>query len=49
MKVFEAIAAALRAEDFGPAFGLMGDGNMWWWQIFLRSGGTIYSARRRLR
>lgn len=45
MKVFEAVAAALRAEDFGPAFGLMGDGNMWWWQVFLKNGGTIYSSR----
>jgi thiamine pyrophosphate-dependent acetolactate synthase large subunit-like protein len=44
MKVYEAIAKAVRAEDFGPVFGLMGDGNMWWWGIYLRDGGTIYSS-----
>lgn len=44
MKVYEAIAKAVRAEDFGPVFGLMGDGNMWWWGIFVRDGGTIHSS-----
>lgn len=46
MKVYEAIAAAVAAEDCGPMFGLMGDGNLALWGALSRLGGTtIYSAR----
>lgn len=46
MKVYEAIAAAVAAEEGGPLFGLMGDGNLAFWGAYSRLGGTtIHSAR----
>jgi len=46
MKPYEAIAQALVAEGADKMFGLMGDGNMWLWNVLLRDHGKrIYSAR----
>ena len=46
MKAYEAIAQALVAEGADKMFGLMGDGNMWLWNVLLRDHGSrIYSAR----
>ena len=46
MKAYEAIAQALVAEGADKMFGLMGDGNMWLWNVLLRDHGTrVYSAR----
>ena len=46
MKAYEAIAQALVAEGADKMFGLMGDGNMWLWNVLLRDHGVrVYSAR----
>ena len=46
MKAYEAIAQALVAEGATEMFGLMGDGNMWLWNVLLRDHSVrVYSAR----
>ena len=46
MKAYEAIARALVAEGADNMFGLMGDGNMWLWNVLLRDHRVrVYSAR----
>jgi thiamine pyrophosphate-dependent acetolactate synthase large subunit-like protein len=45
MKVYEAIAEALLAEDCQQYFGLMGDGNMWLWAALAKKNAKIISAR----
>ena len=46
MKVFEALAEALRAEGVKTLFGLMGDANMSLWSVLLARGiAQIHSAR----
>jgi len=45
MKVYEAVADAIVAEDCGAMFGLMGDGNMLVWGALGKRGFPIYSAR----
>lgn len=46
MKFYEAVAQALVAEEVGPIFGLMGDGNMYIWGALARHESIkIHSAR----
>jgi len=46
MKVYEAVAHAVRVEGCEAVFGLLGDANMGFWQALHSQGGVrIYSAR----
>ena len=46
MKVYEAIAQSLLAEEVTDFFGLMGDGNMWLWGALCRNPSVKpYNAR----
>ena len=40
MKVYERIAQAFKGEGVSHIFGMMGDGNMYWWDALDKLGGV---------
>ena len=40
MKVYERIAQAFKGEGVTHIFGMMGDGNMYWWDALDKLGGV---------
>src|ERR1044071_3416701 len=45
MKVYESLARAFAAEGVTAVFGMMGDGNMYWWQALDDCGVRTFEVR----
>jgi acetolactate synthase I/II/III large subunit len=45
MKVYEGLARAFAAEGVSAVFGMMGDGNMYWWEALDDCGVRTFEAR----
>jgi thiamine pyrophosphate-dependent acetolactate synthase large subunit-like protein len=45
MKVYEGLARAFAAEGVTDVFGMMGDGNMYWWQALHNLGVNLMEVR----